>query len=629
MSSWTAKLRNIAGSIVNPATEEKQDAAQTRLNLLGTEATLVEVRDKIEQLKGFTDGLEALLGTTNANTDATRAAVVVLQGYADTLEALLGTSNANTEATRAAIATLQGLVDQLEGYTDGLEGALTTLNAKDFATEATLALLKARTDLLATEATLAAASAKLPATLGQKASAASLAAVLSTEQEALFKAPDTSTTGNITGADQSITLPLPNGISSTGFQFTGTFVGTVIFESSQDGGVTYNPRVYRGAGILNNLQTGTSAFPSEWRGNSAQMTHVRVRCTAYTSGALGVRINAGSGEGAVFLNAAIPIGQQSVGNSYNAALTAGANSGGTYENLENVAEVSMTAIINQTGTLTLRWSQDGNALFVQDVINLTASTAKYLTLRPRAQYLKAFITNTSGSTASQARLETLYRAVASAAPAVALGALADVRDGFLPPLSGSIQLLRKAVDSYDFPAIGAGAVAANVPRVTLATDDAAIAAMVAQLRDAYGYYFGQAAIRHVGGSLTSGVASTQSFRLANPAASGKTILLLHTLLTSTDAGAFTLNKNGTLSAPTSLTPWGSNFAGADTTVALAQIQTAAFTAGTALANSLRVGADIPLSLPFLVLLPAGTSIGITATFTVGASVHVNTLYAEF
>ena len=51
-----------------------------------------------------------------------------------------------------------------------IDGKFTTLNAKDFATETTLSAM----------------SAKLPATLGQKASASSLSAVLSTEQEALI-----------------------------------------------------------------------------------------------------------------------------------------------------------------------------------------------------------------------------------------------------------------------------------------------------------------------------------------------------------------------------------------------------------------------------------------------------------
>lgn len=65
-----------------------------------------------------------------------------------------------------------------------LETLLIRLPATGLASESQLGALKVRADLLGTEATLAAASAKLPATLGQKASAASLAAVLSTEQEA-------------------------------------------------------------------------------------------------------------------------------------------------------------------------------------------------------------------------------------------------------------------------------------------------------------------------------------------------------------------------------------------------------------------------------------------------------------
>jgi len=180
------------------------------------------------------------------------------------------------------------------------------------------------------------------------------------------------------------------------------------------------------------------------------------------------------------------------------------------------------------------------------------------------------------------------------------------------------------------PVSAAGNVTAQTPRFTLATDDAAIAALISELRDKYGYYFNLGQIKHVGAAITSGLGSTQSFRLANPAGSGKTLLLLHTMLATTVDATFTFNKNGTLAGPTSHTPWDPNFVtNAGAGVAQAQSLVGAITGGTALAGSQLIAANIPLSLPFLVLLPEGTAMLATTTFGTGATTHVNVMYAEF
>lgn len=258
-----------------------------------------------------------------------------------------------------------------------------------------------------------------------------------------------STTGTINGVGQSVTLALPAGTSATDFQLTGPFVGTVIFETSLDGGATYNARVYRSTGILNNLQTNTSTFPSEWRGNSAGMTHVRVRCTAYTSGTLTVVIASAASPGAVFLNAAIPIGGQSVGNAYNASLAAGVTFTGAWENLEHVASVAVDVMLNQAGSIQVQYSQDGSSVFSSDPARvLAAGVGKYFVVTPRAQYVRFLLTNTSASLASQARLEVIYRAVATAAPAIDLGSTSDISDNLLAPVGVAVMTGRQAAGVY-------------------------------------------------------------------------------------------------------------------------------------------------------------------------------------
>ncbi|MBN50042.1 MAG: hypothetical protein CMN85_10910 [Spongiibacteraceae bacterium] len=187
--------------------------------------------------------------------------------------------------------------------------------------------------------------------------------------------------------------------------------------------------------------------------------------------------------------------------------------------------------------------------------------------------------------------------------------------------------VNQQIGDVDAPG-GAGNVSGSTPRITLATDDLAIAAAIEALRDKYSQHFNAGLIRHVGASLTSGLASTQSFRLANPAASGKNLLVLQTLLTPTVDATFTLSKNGTLAGPTNHTPWNPIIDGGDTTVAVAQSQAVAFTGATSLPGGLRTAANITLSLPLLVLLTPGKSIGASVTYGTGATSHVNIIYVE-
>lgn len=226
---------------------------------------------------------------------------------------------------------------------------------------------------------------------------------------------DGTASGALTGAGQSVTLAVPSGSSSTQIQLSGTFVGTVAFSSSLDGGVTYNPRVYRGTGILNNLQTSASAFPSEWRGNSAGMSHLRVTCTAYTSGSLTVALRSSEGVGAVFLNAAIPIGGVSVGNAYSANLGAGASYTGTFEQMTNVAAINLFIASTQAGNLRVQYSQDGVTSAQEVVYPVTAGVALNRIIPPRAEFFRAVVDNTSGGTATTT-LEVVYRAVSVQTP---------------------------------------------------------------------------------------------------------------------------------------------------------------------------------------------------------------------
>lgn len=266
----------------------------------------------------------------------------------------------------------------------------------------------------------------------------------------VYSTTNGSTSGSITGAGQSVTLALPEGTSSTALQLTGTFVGTVAFESSLDAGTTYNARVYRGTGILNMLSTGATTFPSEWRGNSGAMTHVRVKCTAYTSGTLTVAIGSSRGPGAVFLNAAIPIGGQSVGNTSVVSLTTGTSFTGTYEDMSNVASIAISALTSQATTLQVQYSQDASTLLTGATVSyaIAANTALVITIPPNgAQYFRAVLSNASGSTSTVA-LETLYRAVGMDLTRLGLGDTANLSDSTLAPVNRAIIAGRSGANSY-------------------------------------------------------------------------------------------------------------------------------------------------------------------------------------
>ena len=146
-----------------------------QLSHLGASADSTRIGDGTNLL-GINASLEALVHDTDA--------IAELTAIGSQLPASLG-QKASAASSPVVLSTEQ------EAMIDGIEALLTSIDGKDFATETTLAAATADLALIeakdfSTETTLAAQSAKLPATIGQKASAASLAVVLSTEQEGMI-----------------------------------------------------------------------------------------------------------------------------------------------------------------------------------------------------------------------------------------------------------------------------------------------------------------------------------------------------------------------------------------------------------------------------------------------------------
>lgn len=205
------KVFDFAGAEVDFATEAKQDAANASLAAIeavdfatettlaalaaedfATETTLDAVKTAVESIEAVDFATEvtlaALLTELQLKADLTEtqpvsaASLPLPTGAAE--EATLASLEAKDFATQT---TLAALLTELQGKADLGETQPVSLASVPLptgaATEATLAGLAAED--FASETTLAAASAKLPATLGQKTKANSLAVVLASDSDVL------------------------------------------------------------------------------------------------------------------------------------------------------------------------------------------------------------------------------------------------------------------------------------------------------------------------------------------------------------------------------------------------------------------------------------------------------------
>lgn len=125
--------------------------------------------------------------------------------------------------------------------------------------------------------------------------------------------PDTSTSGTVTTNNDAVTITLPGGQSTALIQITGTFVGTLNFEASPDGGTTYYSVQ---ASIVGGSTLATTATAvGAWRCNISGFTNFRVRFSPVTSGTATIVIRLSAGVHNVFINNASALGQAVMANS--------------------------------------------------------------------------------------------------------------------------------------------------------------------------------------------------------------------------------------------------------------------------------------------------------------------------
>lgn len=118
--------------------------------------------------------------------------------------------------------------------------------------------------------------------------------------------------GSLTALNQAVTLTL-TGQANVGFQVTGTWVGTLAFEASNDNSNWTSIYAYR-AGDNVIAQTVVDSTNNDiYRCTVAGFGYVRARCSAYTSGTIAVTAIATSKTSGVFLNFPLPPGTSNIG----------------------------------------------------------------------------------------------------------------------------------------------------------------------------------------------------------------------------------------------------------------------------------------------------------------------------
>jgi hypothetical protein len=150
----------------------------------------------------------------------------------------------------------------------------------------------------------ASANAEVLVTAGQQTMAASLPVVIASNQPPLpVTSTDTTATGALTAAAQTVALAL-NGNSAAAVQVSGTWIGTLQFEGSADGGATYS--AVNAVAASTSYPQPTTSVNGLYRLTPAGLSHLRVNMTAFTSGSASITIRGSIGVGGVFANQIVP-----------------------------------------------------------------------------------------------------------------------------------------------------------------------------------------------------------------------------------------------------------------------------------------------------------------------------------
>jgi hypothetical protein len=287
----------------------------------------------------------------------------------------------------------------------------------------------------ATEATLSAISGKLPATLGQKAMAASLAVVVSSDQSTMPVATvDASASGTLSAIDAVVAAPADNGVVRTGAstagslvalefgpghgtwsaQFTGAALGTTLYFELSIDSTNGTDGQWIGATMLQEgendgvIASSTATNSSVWRGSCGGAKWGRVRAVGGAIGAgATVKLRSSAGTSGVHLNEPLPAGINNIGDVDIAsvpALTKGTQ-GSTGFSVQNLKDAGR-AIVNAATAIAGVTCVTAEALLSLNVSRDCAATAAATSItvtsgkRLRVQAIVVGIRSTSAAVLS-------------------------------------------------------------------------------------------------------------------------------------------------------------------------------------------------------------------------------------
>jgi hypothetical protein len=108
-----------------------------------------------------------------------------------------------------------------------------------------------------------------------------------------------------------------SGIGIVGIQVTGTWVGTITFQGTEDPLAATAPTTswfnVNGVASVTGLQVTTTTANGQWRINAGSYTAVRVLMSVYTSGTATVWLNSSAAASMATLAEPLPVGTNSIG----------------------------------------------------------------------------------------------------------------------------------------------------------------------------------------------------------------------------------------------------------------------------------------------------------------------------
>lgn len=209
-------------------------------------------------------------------------------------------------------------------------------------------------------------------------------------------------------AGSLVSIATPGGDTAWNAQVTGLTTGTLYFEASLDSttGTDGNWVAVNGrqTGVVNTV-LGTSATTNGmWRGNTSGIRFFRIRSVGALTGTPAIRINLSDGTGAVFLNASIPAGANTIGTVGSTPATTGTGSSAA------LAITSFTVLAANTARKMATFYNDSvNVLYLG--LFATTSTTAHTVQVPAGGYYELPGSN------------TIYTGIVTAISAVASGSV--------------------------------------------------------------------------------------------------------------------------------------------------------------------------------------------------------------